>query len=67
MIIVLQTSGKGQDVDCVLVKLFTNLMDAEAYCIEKTDNPMDEKYWSYAEIIEEGCQYEVARYKNYKE
>jgi hypothetical protein len=65
MIIVLETSGKGQDVDNVRVKLFENRVDAEKYCVEKTDDPMEEKYWRFAQIIEEGREYEMARYHNY--
>lgn len=64
-IIVLETSGKSQDVDNVRIKLFDNKIDAEKYCKEKTDDPMNEKYWRYAEIIEEDHEYEVARYRNY--
>jgi hypothetical protein len=67
MIIVLETSGKGQDVDNVRVKLFENRVDAEKYCVEKTDDPMEEKYWRFAQIIEEGREYEMARYHNYAE
>jgi hypothetical protein len=65
MIIVLETSGKHEDVDNVKVKLFTNKVDAEKYCTENTDNPMEEKYWKYCEIIDEGHTYEMARYHNY--
>jgi hypothetical protein len=65
MSIVLETSGKGSMVDYVRVRLFENKDDAEKYCVERTDNPMDEKYWRYAEIIEDGIQYEVARYQNF--
>ena len=65
MIVVLETSGKGEDVDNVKVKLFTNKVDAEKYCAENTDNPMEEKYWKYCEIIDEDHTYEMARYHNY--
>ena len=65
MVIVLETSGKGQDVNNVKVKLFGNRADAEKYCIEKTDDPMEKKYWCYAQIIEDGHEYEIARYHNY--
>ena len=65
MIIVLETSGKRDSVDGVKIKLFLNRIDAEKYCIDITDNPMNEKYWRYAEIIEDGRQYEMCRYENY--
>ena len=65
MKIVLETSGKGDSVDGVKIKLFLNRIDAEKYCTETTDNPMNEKYWKYAEIIEDGKQYEMCRYENY--
>ena len=65
MIVVLETSGKWEYVDNVRVKLFENMVDAERYCSEKTDDPMEEKYWRYAQIIEEGHEYEMARYHNY--
>jgi len=65
MIIVLETTGKNESVDSVKVKLFESLSDAEFYCIENTDNPMDMKYWTYCEIVKDGVQYEVARYHNY--
>lgn len=65
MIIVLETSGKRDSVDNVKVKLFENRDAAEQYCKDTTDNPMDEKYWRYAEIIEEGHEYEMGRYKNH--
>jgi hypothetical protein len=41
MIIVLETSGKHESVDTVKVKLFTSKVDAEKYCTENTDNPME--------------------------
>ena len=65
MTIVLITSGKREDVHYVTVKLFANKADAEKYCLENTDNPRDEKYWKYCEIIEEGHTYEPSRYHNY--
>lgn len=65
MIIVLETSGKRDCVDNVKVKLFESREEAQQYCDKTTDNPMDEKYWRYAEIIEEGHEYEMGRYKNY--
>ena len=64
MIIVLQTRGKNEYVHNVKIKLFTNMVDAERYCAENTDNPMEEKYWKYCEIIEEGHTYEIVRYPN---
>lgn len=65
MIIVLETTGKYEDVDSVKVKLFTEKTDAEKYCKENTDNPMEEKYWKYCEIIDEGHSYSPAQYHNY--
>ena len=65
MIIVLETSGKNESVDNVKIRLFTDRVDAERYCSENTDNPMDNKYWRYCEIIEEGRNYEMGRYNNF--
>jgi hypothetical protein len=65
MIIVLETSGKNESVDNVKIRLFTNWADAERYCGENTDNPMDKKHWRYCEIIEEGRNYEIGRYGNF--
>ena len=65
-IIVLETSGKNESVDYVRIKLFENKEEAVSYCISNTDNPKDEKHWSYCEIVEEGETYEPARYLNYK-
>ena len=61
MIIVLETSGKGDSVDGVKIKLFLNRIDAEKYCIDITNNSINTKYWTYAKIVEEGTQYEVIR------
>jgi hypothetical protein len=66
MIIVLETSGKGEDVDSVKVKLFTIESVAKKYCSENTDIPMSENYWKYCEIVEEGKEYEMYRYKQLK-
>lgn len=65
MFIVLETSGKRDSVEMVKVKLFGNRIDADLYCAENTDSPMEEKYWKYCEIIEEGHTYEMARYYNF--
>ena len=64
-VLVLQTGGKGEGVDYVVVKVFANEELAKEYCRQNTDNPKDEKYWKYCEIITEGKEYEVARYCNY--
>ena len=66
-IIVLETSGKNESVDYVRIKLFESKEEAEAYCIANTDEPKDQRYWNYCEIVEEGAVYEPARYLNYKE
>jgi len=65
-IIVLETSGKGVDVDYVKVKLFDDKETAEQYCKKVTDL-IEEKYWRYAEIIKEDTTYEIARYENFEE
>ena len=65
-IIVLETSGKNESVDYVRIKLFESKEEAEAYCVKNTDEPKDQKYWDYCEIIEDGQVYEPARYLNYK-
>lgn len=63
--IVLKTGGKNEDAYQVSVQLFATKEDAEKFCKENTDESMDEKYWSYCEIIEHGKEYEISRYKNY--
>lgn len=66
MIIVLVTSGKRENADCVTVKLFSNKSEAEQFCQATCDDPEeDKKYWKWAEIIEEGREYEPSRYKNW--
>jgi hypothetical protein len=63
--IVLHTKGKNEAVDFLKIKLFDNRFDAEKYCKENTDEEKDKKYWNYCEIINEGRDYEPARYKNF--
>jgi hypothetical protein len=63
--IVLKTGGKNEDAYKVTVQLFATEEEAKKYCKENTDESMDERYWSYCEIIEQGKEYEIARYKNY--
>lgn len=65
MYIVLKTEGKSESVDFVTIKLFESKFDAENYCKDNTDELKDEKYWKFAEIIQDGTQYEPARYINY--
>ena len=72
MVLVLQLNGRWTDVDYVTVIPFLNKEDAEQYCIDNTDNPMrcidktvdpmDEKYWSYCKIINPNQRYEIGRY-----
>lgn len=64
-IIVLETSGKWDSVENIKIKLFDNEKDAKEYCKKTTDDPMDEKYWRFAEIIDENTSYEPSRYKNF--
>ena len=66
MYIVLVAKGKKESVTSVGVQLFENLFDATEYCIDVTDKLMNEKYWTYAEAIEEGIGYEPHPYKNYQ-
>ena len=63
MIIVLKTSGKRDEVDSIQIHLFHKKERAEKYCEDATDNPMDEKYWTFAEIVKEGLKYEISRYE----
>lgn len=65
MILVLETTGKNDSVDTVKIITFVFKEIAEKYCKKNTDDPMEEKYWRYCEIIEEGKEYEIARYHNY--
>lgn len=64
-IIVLETAGKREDVDYVKIKLFNSMPVAEKYCKDTSDKDEDKKYWTHAEIVKEGVQYEVARYENF--
>lgn len=66
MTIVLVTSGKIDDVDCVTVRLFPSKSEAEQFCQDTCDDTEeDKKHWKWAEIIEEGREYEPDRYKNW--
>ena len=64
IIIVLITRGKLDSVDNVKVVLFNNLLMAKEYCRKTTDCPKGEKYWTFAEIIKDGQDYEMYRYEN---
>ena len=59
-IIVLETHGKHETVDLVMIKLFDNTEDAERYCEEKTDKE-EHKYWTYCKIVEADRHYEIIR------
>ena len=63
-IIVLETSGKNESVDNVRVKLFDTKQVAEQYCLDVSDKNQNQKYWRFAEIINEGLEYEIGRYEN---
>lgn len=64
MVIVLETSGQYEFVDNVRVKLFDNWYHADVYCKSVSDEEKKVKYWRFAEIIEEGKEYEVTRCQN---
>lgn len=60
MVIVLVAEGKGIDrPHSFKVRLFDNVYDAEKY-IEAVNNPTD-KYWTVAEIVDEGVAVEPSR------
>ncbi len=63
MILILQTRGKGDSVDSVCVKIFSEDDPAavEAYLEQNSDNGEYHQYWMHAEVIEEGATYDVAR------
>lgn len=65
MILVLKTTGKSESVDTVNITLWETRQDADEYCRQNTDESMEEKYWSYAEIIPEGIDIEPTRYENF--
>lgn len=51
-IIVLITEGKHESVDCATVRLFLTSAEAVAFCNQK--NTGKQKYWTKAEILEDG-------------
>ncbi len=51
--IVLKTSGKGSSVDYAEVHLFGDDIEANEF-IQKTNEKKDDKYWEYAEIVNDG-------------
>lgn len=65
MFIVLVTSGKGEEVDTVAVLLFETLEQAKVYAKRTSTYPEEKKYWTHAEVIEEGTVYEPYMYENY--
>ena len=65
MYIVLITEGKNESVDNVTVKLFEEKTKAEEFCKVTTDDEtLNKKYWTLAEIIDDGKRYEISRYSN---
>lgn len=67
MIIVLTTGGKNEDMYRASISIHDSKGKADDFCLKNTDDPKCEKYWTYSEIIEPGIEYEVCRYKNYKQ
>ena len=63
-IIVLVTGGKNDDFDTVRIVLFDSYSEAVAFCNQTTDKNKDEKYWTFADIIEENKTYEPIRYEH---
>ena len=56
-VIVIVANGKGREgADWITPKLFDTREDAEKY-IESV-NDLDSKYWTYAEIVEDGVEIE---------
>lgn len=52
-IIVIVAEGKGRgSVDWITPKLFDTLKEAEEFIKEVND--LDSKYWTYAEVVEDG-------------
>ncbi len=53
--IVLEASGKEDDIFEVKVKIFKNKKEAQNYCELKTKRDrQDERYWVKAEIVKDG-------------
>lgn len=59
--VVLEISGKRDEVDTVKINIFYDREEAEEYCLEVTDN-IREKYWRYARIINKNEEYEFDKY-----
>ena len=57
--IVLVTKGKNHSVDYVKVQLFDVYLDAIEFC-EKVTDKEPVKYWTHAEIIEDGHTLELS-------
>lgn len=55
-IIVLEISGKNDDVDFVKVHLYDN--EEDIWGLEIND---ESKYWNYKAIVNEGEEYEIGR------
>ena len=58
MNIVLVTTGKHDSVDTVAVRFFDERGRAEQYCESLITG--ETKYWTYAEIVDEGYTTELA-------
>jgi hypothetical protein len=65
-IIVLETSGRGNDVECVKIKLCDTVESATTYCKSVTSDE-NEKYWTLSEIVDENVLYEMTRSENIRE
>jgi hypothetical protein len=63
--IVLITKGKRESLESIEVRLFDRYSEAEKFCNDNNDD-IEEKYWTYCDIIKDGKEYNPARYENFE-
>ena len=59
MFIVLVTSGKNESVESVQVRLHYSKTEAEKFCLEMRSGKV--KYWTKAEIVDDGEEVELTK------
>ena len=56
-VIVLATKGKRESVDYAMIKLFYNKKEASEFV--KNTNDQGKKYWTKAEVVFDGSEFEL--------